>query len=297
MWFAKPKRRRKRRKGSKSASKSPLLMVKATSSGARKMRTHQMAVLVLVPLIIAIVGGLVWLSFRGLYSTNDRYTIRELEITTHGDGVVTAAKVRAFAGIDKGTNLFAFSVGRIRSELLSDVPNIEEVVIRRILPASLFIDVYERRPVARIDRTRNFIDAHGHVFYKSLHRGTVPVIRGIRQSLTPGDVVDESVMNALTVIATCDRSPERYGSDLKLASIDVRDPDYLKLSLAPNGPVASVDLDWDQRGLQTEAARVNLLGKLDRLVGVVRKAKKDGRQHSNINLRHPETITASGPST
>ena len=298
MCAAKRRRTRKRRKTSKPSFQSPLLMVKAGSSGARKMRAHQWVGISLVTAVLVLTVGMTWMGFRSLYSTNDRYEIVELEITMHGDGVMTPEKVRHYSGVDKGTNLFAFSTTDIRRELMDGVPNIRNVVIRRELPSSLFIDVHEREPVARIDQTRNFIDAEGHVFYKQVHGGAVPVIKGLAELPAPGDVLDiPSVKHAITLIKTCEMAPEYYGKFVRVTGVDVRNPDFLRVYLSKEAPVMAADLDWKQRGLQTQVARKSLVDKLNILVGVVKKAERSGARHGIVNLRHDDPIGSPLPST
>ena len=298
MCAARRRRTRKRRKTSKPSFNSPLLMVKAGSSGARKMRTHQLAVMFLVPTVLFLILGMMWMGFRSLYSTNDRYKIIELEITMHGDGVMTPDKVRHYSGVDKGTNLFAFSTTDIRRELMDGVPNIRNVVIRRQLPSSLFIDVHERVPVARIDQTRNFIDADGFVFYKQVHRGTVPVIKGLAETPAPGDMLGiPAVKHAVTLIRTCGMAPEYYGEFVQVTGVDVRNPDFLRVYLSKEAPVMAADLDWKQRGLETEVAKKSLVLKLNTLLGVVKKAERSGARHGIVNLRHDDPIGSPLPST
>ena len=298
MCAARRRRTRKRRKTSKPSFQSPLLMVKAGSSGARKMRAHQWVKISLVTAVLVLTVGMTWMGYRSLYSTNDRYEIVELEITMHGDGVMTPEKVRHYSGVDKGTNLFAFSTTDIRRELMDGVPNIRNVVIRRELPSSLFIDVHEREPVARIDQTRNFIDAEGHVFYKQVHGGAVPVIKGLAELPAPGDVLDiPSVKHAITLIKTCEMAPEYYGKFVRVTGVDVRNPDFLRVYLSKEAPVMAADLDWKQRGLQTQVARKSLVDKLSILVGVVKKAERSGARHGIVNLRHDDPIGSPLPST
>ena len=298
MCAARRRRSRKRRKTSKPSFQSPLLMVKAGSSGARKMRAHQWFGIGLVLVVLGVTVGMTWMGFRSLYSTNDRYRIIELEITMHGDGVMTPEKVRHYSGVDKGTNLFAFSTTGIRRELMDGVPNIRNVVIRRELPSSLFIDVHEREPVARIDQTRNFIDAEGHVFYKQVHGGAVPVIKGLTELPAPGDVLDiPSVKHAITLIETCEKAPEYYGKFVTVSGVDVRNPDFLRVYLSKEAPVMAADLDWKQRGLQTQVAKKSLVDKLNILVGVVKKAERSGARHGIVNLRHDDPIGSPLPST
>lgn len=77
---------------------------------------------------------------------NPALAVDQIEIET--DGIVPLEQIRAWAGIQLGTNLLALDLRRIQRDL-ELVPLIESASVERFLPRRLVVRVREREPIAR----------------------------------------------------------------------------------------------------------------------------------------------------
>lgn len=223
-------RRRNRRRES---------VLKAAARTTERRRTIRrrvvagLAVLAGVPaLAFGVYAGAQYL-WRTLFSENDHFTIRRIEVTT--DGTLGADHVREYAKVREGLNLFATRPADIRAALLG-VPVVANAQVGRRLPDTLVIEVAERVAVARLGRpgagSPLAVDATGHVLGPSSVRASLPVILGVRdKGLRPGDVVaDPMLADALAVLEICNQMKIR--EELSVATIQLGNEEYLDLGLA-----------------------------------------------------------------
>jgi cell division septal protein FtsQ len=258
------------------------------SKPKRKERAYRSAVLVLVPVVFCAFGLMIWFALRSLYTENERFIIRDIQIESVGDGIMTRAKLKEYTEVDVGINLFGFGIGKVRRQILDSVPNIREFEIERHLPDTLKITVIERQPVARIGDSLTLIDDTGYVFYKGRKRTTLPMITGIEgRDPVPGDSLDGRVMDALRLLDVCAKDMHELGQNLRIESIDIRHPDYLLLRLQHGEPVQTARIDWsDVTGDKTD-----LIGKLSLLHNRMRIAASRNLFHKTMDLRY-DNVTA-----
>ena len=213
--------------------------LKATVRVAERRRANRrrafaaLGVLVGIPaLAFGIYGGARW-AWAALFSENDYFEIRTIDVTT--DGTLGADHVREYAKVCEGQNLFAVRPKEIRDALLL-VPVIESAQVGRRLPDTLIIEVAERVAVARLGRpgagSPLAVDSTGHVLGPSSVRASLPVILGVRdKGLRPGDVVaDPMLKEALAVLEICNQMEIR--EDLSVATIRLDNEEYLDLGLS-----------------------------------------------------------------
>jgi cell division septal protein FtsQ len=200
--------------------------------GTRRRIGLALALLVGIP---AVAVGLVWggnAAWRAMFSENDFFQIRQIEVTT--DGELSMGHILEYAKVRKGFNLFAVRPEEIRRALLS-VPVVENAQVGRRLPDTLIIEVAERVAVARLGRPGSgsplAVDASGHVLGPSSVRASLPVILGVRDNgLRPGDVVkDPMLKDALKVLEICNQAAMR--EEMVVATIDLGDDELLDLGL------------------------------------------------------------------
>lgn len=77
---------------------------------------------------------------------NPEYNLAVVEINNDGSGL-TREVILTAAGLQLGENIFNVSLAAAR-DALADLPQVEHVELRRVLPQKISIDVAERRPVA-----------------------------------------------------------------------------------------------------------------------------------------------------
>jgi len=237
MWFKEPDiyvRRPPQNK--RRPSRDQLLMVNARMGEQRRARIHKIGGITLG--LIALVGTL-WAVMVGvkqltrlLFTENPQFTLRQLELRS--DGKLKDRHIREYGHLAEGANLFALDIRQIRADLES-VPVVDRVEVRRQLPDKLVVEVKERIAIARLgsDDHRHYlaIDREGHVLGPSSRSPDLPAITGLRdRGLRPGSYLDqELVRDALLVLDLCDTT--RVGETVRIASIDVRHPEYLDIRM------------------------------------------------------------------
>jgi cell division septal protein FtsQ len=202
----------------------------------RRVRRRRLGVALafLVGLPALAAGGLwggraVW---RALFSENDFFEIRRIEVTTDGD--LGMGHILEYAKVQKGDNLLSVYPRQVRESLLM-VPVVAQAQVSRRLPDTLVIEVAERVAVARLGRAGSgsplAVDSEGHVLGPSSVRASLPLILGLRdKGLRPGDVVkDPMLQDVLCVLEICNRSDMRR--DLVVDTIDVSHDEYLTVGL------------------------------------------------------------------
>ncbi|MDD4735864.1 MAG: FtsQ-type POTRA domain-containing protein [Kiritimatiellae bacterium] len=187
---------------------------------------------------------------RQLFTQNDQFIIRTLRLESDGRQA-TPARLREWANVQEGMNIFTVDIDSIQHLLVSRVPIIEKAVVRRELPDTLVIQVTERQALAQLDKRGNYIplalDREGYVLGPSSRTPNLPVISGVRQAgLRPGSYLDTvEVRHALDVLNTCDTT--RLGKYLDIREIKLNNPDFMELELGMGARVLLAPDDVGQR--------------------------------------------------
>jgi len=131
------------------------------------------------------------------------FAVRKLEVT--GTRLLQPSQIRALAGINPGENIFQVNLDQARQKIAL-LPLVKSVVLRRILPSTVVIQVTERTPVALLDEDGQFGEVDRDGYY--LQPGNVattglPVITGVPAVLpAPGyKVVAPSLKPVLAFVA------------------------------------------------------------------------------------------------
>lgn len=167
-------------------------------------------------LCVAVVWGLFYGGREGLRRflwENPEYNLAVVEINNDGQGV-TREMILGATGLELGRNLFSVSLADARKALL-EMPQVDHVELRRLLPNKITIDLVERRPVAWLARSEAedpsmaedtfLIDDKG-VLFKPKRLLTeylrLPVISGVETAnFLPGETVDlYEVQSALDLV-------------------------------------------------------------------------------------------------
>ena len=100
---------------------------------------------------------LCWLTFAGvryvLLVRNAHFTVQRVDVNVYGQlSEAAVLEIVTKQGIETGkTNLFSLDLRKMRRQLAGSHVLIKQVVLSRVLPDTLRVDVYERDPVAHVD--------------------------------------------------------------------------------------------------------------------------------------------------
>ena len=191
----------------------------------------------------------VWALDRFVYE-NRTFAIEEIDIQT--DGVMALEQLRRWAGVNRGDNLFALNLTRVKRDL-ELVPAIQTVAVERVLPRTVRIRVLEREPVAKIHGY--FIDAEGFVMLPlSSRQRAVPAPPGERYPVITGaslgdvplgkSVESPQIRAALKFIQAFDHSP--MAAVLDIGRIDISAPAVLHVVTLQQNEIILPVVDFEK---------------------------------------------------
>jgi cell division septal protein FtsQ len=255
--------------------RNSILMVSARMSDRRKERVHRVGTILLVTVVLAGIGWAVLLGAKiigqTLFSENDRFVIRHLDIRS--DGKLQPEHIREYAHIEEGMNLFAVDLDQVRDDLAS-IPIVHSVSVRRKLPDTLDISVSERIPAARLGEESTgyplAVDRCGFVLGPTSISQQLPSITGLQEKgLRPGaQLGDPGVKSALHVVDLCDLPS--FSRFLKIKNVDVSHSEYLEVRLL--------------RGERILLSRENMDMKLTKLCEIMKHTADMGRAIAAIDM-------------
>jgi cell division septal protein FtsQ len=163
------------------------------------------------------------------------FTLRWIEVSN--EALLSRSEIVSLAGVRIGDNLLTASLGRIRERLCAH-PDIREAVVRRRVPGTILIRVYERMPLAAVycpppgshgegsPPQRRVLDEEGVVlsWRKERSNRALPMLMGLRVgALHAGDrLCSPAAKRALAVVKQCRES--ELCRQLDLVAVDVSDP-------------------------------------------------------------------------
>jgi len=269
--------------------KRPILLVESKGGGKKTAHMYRVGGIVVSITVVLITIILLWYGVRYshslMFSNNEMFRVKELNIETHGR-VVTRPFVQQCIPIDVGTNLFAVDIGAMQEDFLKRTPSVKDIYISRRLPATVDIEVWERVPVAWLSREAFLaMDREGHVFRFPSPNRRMPLITGApNKTYRPGERVEGLYSDALAVVDACDA--ERLGNAVDLWRIDLRQeyavrPNAVKLQLT-GGEI--VDLWWDRKNRSSAERLSDVRGRLQYLATLLRDLQSRGQRGATFNL-------------
>jgi len=234
--------------------REPVLLVRARVKEQRQARRQRWISIFVLTISLSAIILLLLLGTQSLgrllFTQNEQFLIRTLRLESDGRQA-TPARLKEWARVEEGMNIFTVDIDAIQQLLESQVPIIEKAVVRRELPDTLVIEVTERQALAQLDKKGSYIplalDREGYVLGPSSRTANLPVISGIRQAgLRPGSYLDTpEVRNALNVLNTCDTT--RLGKYLDIRTIKLGNADFMELELGMGARVLLAPDDTAQR--------------------------------------------------
>ena len=178
----------------------------------------------LAAVFLAVWYGVTWVMKAG-FSQNEYFNVKRIEI--HTDGMVDTQRIRSWARVQEGENLFSLDLHRVKRDL-QIVPIIDEVAVERLLPHTLRLRVKERKPLAgiilykqdqkgKLNRIVYWVgddgllippDSGANAGFKTPAKW-LPLITGLNQAdLMPGrPIQSHQLTSALSLIDRFDLSP------------------------------------------------------------------------------------------
>lgn len=169
-------------------------------------------------------GGLFWF-------LRDHSYFHVVMLRTYGTERVTQQEVSQLAQIGHGVSLLRIDVDVVRARVMRH-PWIRDVLVRRVYPNELELLVYERKPVATLERGRSYlIDAEGYVLGEAnaRERSALPRVEGKgAQPLTPGQrITDPGLKTGLGMLARMQLHPAFR--DTGITRVDIASAERLVL--------------------------------------------------------------------
>jgi hypothetical protein len=242
-------------------------VVRVSARGARRGRwePRRLAALASAPLLLLAAAGLLWFGLRetgrALFSRNDRYRIRYVDVQAASTRTKTLA--REYTQLREGMNLFAFDAGKVRDYVMQHAPNFRSLTISRRLPDTVVIEVVERMPLVRLGRNGDVVaDADGQVFIQRSGLASLPALHGVDMArLRPGGCLEGQALAALRVVEAC----ESPAFDMRVQWVDADHPDHVLVRLEYAGRVREIKLAWEGMGREGGGPQRALLRRLHRV--------------------------------
>lgn len=254
MWFedkeislAKIYGRRNRRK--------PVLEVNSRLGFRLKANAQRIAVFAVVPLVLlSLLAVLGWLGWRELFSRNERFTVRKVEI--EGCRAINPEVIRE--KIPEGVNMFGINIAGVRKNLIEKAPTVKDVEIHRKFPGTIKVSVIERMPVVRIADSRNMVaDKDGFLFAVRSGLADLPVLWGCGEKTSAGTRLAGTALSALDLLEYC---RDNLKDDLVVRSVNIERSDYFVLELGDQRPVRFA---WKRMKERSAASHASLVKQLE----------------------------------
>ncbi len=214
---------------------------------------------------------------------SEKFAIREVRVDNVAH--VSAESVRARAGLELGSNLFAADLDGAAREVQAD-PWIAQVKLRRELPSVVVIDVVEREPACVLAFGALYLaDAHGEAWKRATpdEAAGLPVVTGIPRDgyVDDREASQAMVREALAALAVWREKPGR--PSVGEVHVDAADGvtfytanDVVGVRVGP-GDGADPAASWRERLARYDAVAASLAesGEKPRLILVDGRAQPD----------------------
>lgn len=142
---------------------------------------------VVLIVVMILLFGLFLKEIRLVLASNPQFIIKD--IILENVNVINKDIINDILKLENNRGLFNISTKEIVKILKKD-PDVEIVIVEKILPSTLKIIINERKPYFRldVDEKKYFIDSNGIVLLRERPNESVPVITGLKiDKLSPGE--------------------------------------------------------------------------------------------------------------
>ena len=225
-----------------------------------------------VAIILLLLTGSAYIFFKNA----SFFRIEKIEIIDrkNAGGVNSQALLKLY----KGRNIFDVDIRALSNRIKSDYPAIRDVVVKRILPNKLQINVTARIPVAKIKSREYYpVDRSGMVLSPNIKTGNLPILIGFSMWFRPrvGEVVDNpQISNAFLLIDDLDKSS--FSSKYNVTAIDVSNYANMLLYL--------------ENGIEIKIGGEDFLNRLKMLKDTLSNPNLDKENIKYIDLRFKNVV-------
>ena len=223
--------------------------------------------------------GLYWARERLYHSPRFNIAITEINGLQNISQSQVLFKISELA--QPGRNLVRLDLDRLRQNL-ELIPWVKSVVVRRVLPDKLMVDIEEREPVAfaRVARGTLLIDEEGILLENNpekLSQADFPVILGMESGYGPKVLRRnrERIALYLRLIGSLDRGGAGLSRDL--SEVHLQDPGNVSVILSGDTVLVSLGRDGFQK-------------KFRRYLAASRDLKKKYRNLDSVDLRYRDQV-------
>lgn len=129
------------------------------------------------------------------------FEVRRINII--GNQYLTEDRIIAASGIGAGTNIFKLNLHDAAANLQL-IPMVKKARLARNLPATVTIDIEERKPLGLLPAGNGFIEVDGEgIYLQEGHAGVkgLPVITGVnRKESSPGQPVEDDGLKEILIV-------------------------------------------------------------------------------------------------
>lgn len=131
----------------------------------------------------ALIFALIAVSYLSLRNS-EYFTLTDIKVVGSDD--TSGLRAEDLLELYKGRNIFDIDIDAISFRIKKDYPLAKDVIVRKVLPSSLVVDIASRVPVAKIKANGYFpIDRTGMVLPPEAESSNLPVISGFSMWLKP----------------------------------------------------------------------------------------------------------------
>lgn len=205
--------------------------------------------LLLAAFLVAAASGALWLLRQELFHSNPHFTLKQIDIKVHGNTPSQRIERKLEEeNIQRGqTNLFEIDLGDLHRQIETwgSVPS-KQLMLRKKLPDTLKITVFEREPIAQLrNRDGPFIDLEGILLppQEGHDRQNIPLITPVRPRSIPeyGERIEhknlEAALHTLQIISRYREYSELM--DVKIIQLEHPSPRKMMLILNNQGTFVS----------------------------------------------------------
>ncbi|MGF1678576.1 MAG: cell division protein FtsQ/DivIB [Candidatus Methylacidiphilales bacterium] len=199
--------------------------------------------------------------FRHVLYENNDFALQEVHI--HNSGTINRAEILAWAGIERGQNVFTISLQQVKQRLEA-MPYIAGVKVERSLPGTIRIHITERMPVAKLipyspsgnllAQSVYYVDGAGYVMKpkEGERLKPLPEITGLSSDeFRVGEVVENrEVLFILNLVKASSYYGLQHALDLRRIDVQPRGVVALRTRYGGHVRMRSDNLEEQARRLQ-----------------------------------------------
>lgn len=151
------------------------------------------------------------------------FNIQEVEV--EGNIIINADTIVSLSELAKDQNIFKFINKKVETKI-KEIPYVEDVEVKRVLPNKIKINVNERERKYNIEFMNGYayIDNQGHILEISENKLDLPVIQGCKtpeENIVAGKRLEKEDLEKLETVIQIMTTWEKDNIEQKITSIDI----------------------------------------------------------------------------